>query len=71
MRSGKLFWAKTLLASEVINLQAIFDDYWSSSKHEFTIQSQSFHQLSASIVSDGEPQRTLLSMENTISMFGL
>ena len=41
MRSGKLFWAKTRLASEVIDLQALFNGYWSSNKHEFTVPRKS------------------------------
>jgi len=41
MRSGHLFWAKRRLASEVIDLEALFNDYLSSSKHEFTVLSQS------------------------------
>jgi hypothetical protein len=41
MRSGHLFWAKDRLASEVIDLQVLFNDYLSSNKHEFTVLSQS------------------------------
>jgi len=41
MRSGHLFWAKNQLASEVIDLQALFDDYWSTSEQVFTVPSQS------------------------------
>ena len=40
MKSGHLFWAKHRLASEVIDLQALFDEYWSTSKHVFTVPSQ-------------------------------
>jgi len=41
MRSGHLFWAKTRLANEAIDLQALFNDYGSTTKHVFTVQSQS------------------------------
>ena len=41
MRSRNLMWAKTRLAGEAINLQAIFKDFWSSNKCEFTMPSQS------------------------------
>ena len=41
MKTGHLFWAKDRLASGVIDLQEIFNDYWSTSKHVFTVPSQS------------------------------
>ena len=41
MKSGHFLWAKNRLASEIINLQALFNDYWSSKKHEFMVPSQS------------------------------
>jgi hypothetical protein len=36
MRSGHLFWAKNRQGSEVIDLQELFNDYWSSNEREFT-----------------------------------
>jgi len=41
MKSGHSFWAKYRQMGEVIDLQGIFDDYWSSNKHEFMVPSQS------------------------------
>jgi len=41
MTSGHLFWAKHRLAGEMIDLEALFNDYLSSSKHEFMVLSQS------------------------------
>ena len=41
LRSGYFFWAQNRRASEVIDLQALFNDYWSSNEHEFTVLSQS------------------------------
>ena len=41
MRSGHLFWARHRLAGEVIDLEALFNDYLSSSEHEFMVPSQS------------------------------
>jgi hypothetical protein len=41
MRSGHLLWAKYRQSSEVIDIQALFNDYWGSKKHEFTVPSQS------------------------------
>jgi len=36
-----LFGAKSRQTNEVIDLQDLFDDYWSSDKHQFTLSSQS------------------------------
>jgi len=41
MRRSHLFWAKDRQASEVIDLQELFNAYWGSVKHVFTISSQS------------------------------
>jgi hypothetical protein len=40
MKSGHLFWAKYRQASEVIDLQGVFSDYWNSTMREFTMSSQ-------------------------------
>jgi hypothetical protein len=53
MRSGHLIWAKTGLASELIDVQALFNDYWSSIKHGFTVPSKS-SSSSSPLVSDRE-----------------
>src|SRR5258706_2800541 len=37
----KKFWARHREASEVIELDGLFSDYWSSSNNEFTVLSQS------------------------------
>ena len=42
MKRGHSFWAKYRETSEVIDLDGLFSDYWSSSNHEFTVLSQSF-----------------------------
>ena len=39
--SGKFLWGKDRQASEVIDLQSLFDDYWSSDEREFTVPSRS------------------------------
>jgi len=36
-----LVWKKNRQASEVIDLQAISNEYWDSTEHELTVQSQS------------------------------
>ena len=38
--SGDLFWAKGRQANEVIDLQDLLNDYWSSDKHEFVVLSK-------------------------------
>jgi len=40
MRRGHLFWAKIRQTNEAIDLQALFDDYWGSNKHDFTVPRQ-------------------------------
>jgi len=40
MKSGHSVWAKYREASDIIDLQALFNDYWNSNKHEFTVLSQ-------------------------------
>ena len=70
MRSGHLLWAKSRLASVLIDVQAIYNEYWSSAKHEFTVSSESSSPIS-SLVSDHEVQRTSLSLETITGIFGL
>ena len=40
MKSGHSVWTKYREASEIIDLDELFSDYWSSSKHKFTVLSQ-------------------------------
>ena len=42
MKSGHSVWAKYREASDVIDLDGLFKDYWSSNNREFTVLSQSF-----------------------------
>ena len=67
---GKFRWAKSRQAGEVIDLQALFDNYWSPDEHELTVSSQSWPPTSP-LVSDREAQRALFSMERTTSINGL
>ena len=39
--TGHMFWKKNRPANEVIDLQGLSDEYWSSTKHEFIIPRQS------------------------------
>jgi len=70
MRSGHLFWGKHRLASEPIDVQAIFNDYWSSDKHEFTVPSE-LSTPASPLISHHEAQRTLLLLESITSIVGL
>ena len=40
MKSGHFFWAKYRQRDEVIDIEGIFDQYWSSDKHEFIVSSE-------------------------------
>ena len=42
MKSGQSVWAKYRETGEVIDLDGLFSDYWSSHNREFTVLSQSF-----------------------------
>ena len=67
MQGGHLFWAKYREAGEVIDLQELFNNYWSSTSHEFNVLSQSLSPISPRISSDKEGQR-LLSLESIVSL---
>ena len=41
MKAGHSIWAKYREASEVVDLVGLFNDYWSSNDHEFTVLGQS------------------------------
>jgi len=40
-KTGHSFWAKHRQASEVVELDAAFNEYWGSDKREFTVPGQS------------------------------
>jgi hypothetical protein len=70
MRTGRLIWAKNRVASDVIDVQALFNDYWSSNKREFTVPSRS-SSPTGPLVSDHEAQRTSFSLESITGIVGL
>jgi len=41
LKSGHSVWAKYQEAGEVIDLDGLFSEYWSSNNHEFIVLSQS------------------------------
>jgi len=68
LRSGHLFWsAENRLASELIDVQALFHDYWSSNRHELTVQSKSSSPTSP-LVSDHGAQKTLLLLGSIVGL---
>jgi len=56
MKHGHSFLAKYREANEVIDLNGLFRDYWSSNNHEFTVPSQSLSPTGPLITSDREGQ---------------
>ena len=68
MKYGHLFWGKHREADEVVGLQELFNNYWSSNDHEFTVLGQSLLPISPRISSDREGQR-LLSLESIVSLW--
>jgi len=66
MKSGHSIWAKYREASEVIDLYGLFNDYWSSHNHEFTVLGQSLSPIGPRRSDWGE-QRPL-SLENIVGL---
>ena len=66
MKKGHSFWAKYPEAKEVIDLDRVFNDYWSSSDQEFTELGQSLSPTGPRR-SDLEEQRPL-SLENIVGI---
>ena len=67
MKYGHLFWEKHREADEVISLQKLFNNYWSSNNHEFTVLGQSLSPISPRISSNEEGQ-SLLTLESIVSL---
>jgi hypothetical protein len=66
MKRGPLFLPRYRETREVIDLQALFNDYWNSDNHKFTILSQSLS-LARPRIADREGQR-LLPLESTVDL---
>jgi len=56
--SGYLPWVNKGRASKVIDLQNLFNDYWTSKADELTLMGQSWSSIS-SILSDRQTQMSL------------
>jgi len=52
MKTGHSVWAKYREAKEVIDLDGVFSNYWSSSNREFTVLSQSLSSTNLRISPD-------------------
>ena len=59
MKSGHRPFAKTGQTSEDIDIEELFDRYWTSDAHKFIVLSQSCS-LASLLISDREGQRMLL-----------
>ena len=66
MKSGHSFWAKHRETSGAFDLSGLFNDYWSSGDHQFTVLGQSLSPMSPR-KSDREAQ-TLLPLENIVAL---
>ena len=66
MRSGHSFYAKIRQNSDVIDIQALINQYWDSTEHEFTVPSKSRPPISPP-VSDNDAQRPL-QLESTMGI---
>jgi len=66
MKHGHSLWATYREASEAVDLDGLFSDYWSSNNHEFIVLSQSLS-LTSPRTPDRESQR-LLSLESIVAL---
>jgi hypothetical protein len=66
MKRGHSFWATYRETSDVIGLQGLFNDYWSSNNHEFIVLSES-SSLTRARIANREGQG-LLSLENIVDL---
>ena len=67
VKSGPLQWGKKGQGSKKIDLQALFDEYWTSKAHEFRVRGLSKSPIS-SLIAYRESQRTL-SLGNLVSLW--
>jgi hypothetical protein len=67
MKIGHSVWTKYREANQVIGLDRLFNDYWSSNDHEFTVLSQSSSRTSPRMSADREEQG-LLSLESIVAL---
>ena len=68
MKSGHLSWAKREQVSKEILLQDLFDDYWTSKAHEFSVRGQSVPLPTSPLIAHREAQG-ILSLGNIASLW--
>ena len=66
MKSGHLPWAKKEETTKEIDLENLFDTYWTSKAHDLTVSGQSWSPTSP-LIPDGEAQR-LLTLGSVVSL---
>ena len=66
MKSGHLPWAKKEETTKEIDLENLFDTYWTSKAHDLTVSGQSWSPISP-LIPDGEAQR-LLTLGSVVSL---
>ena len=66
IKRGHSIWTKYIQAGEEVDLQGLFNDYWASKKHKFTVPSQSCS-LTSLLISDREMQ-WWLSLESIVCL---
>jgi hypothetical protein len=64
MKSSHLPWAKKEQTTKEIDLENLFNTYWTSKAHEITVAGQSWSPTSL-LISDGEAQR-LVSLDRVV-----
>ena len=67
MKSSHLPWVKKDQNVKDVGLQQLFSEYWTSKKHEITVQGGSSSPTSP-LIPDREAQRSL-SLENTVAIW--
>ena len=60
MKNSNLPWAKTEHTSKVIDLENLFNDYWTSKEHEIVVLGRLCSSTNW-FISDGQAQRSLMS----------
>ena len=66
MKSSHLPWAKKEETTKEIDLENLFNIYWTSKAHELTVSGQSWSPASP-LIPDGEAQR-LLRLGSVVSL---
>ena len=66
MKSSHLPWAKKEETTKEIDLENLFNIYWTSKAHEITVSGQSWSPTSP-LIPDGEPQ-WLLTLGSGVSL---